>query len=255
MKFNDHKRHRNSWDQESHDYNRIVGEKGHYYHQKVVIPKSLGLLKMTPESQLLDVGCGQGVLGRTIHRDIAYVGIDASRDLVNLAKRMDQNLKHKYIHANASRPLPLEKESFTHAACLLALQNMEEPKKAIFEISKLLKKGGVFVIVLNHPAFRIPRQTGWGVHSNQVQYRWVNGYMGMQKIPIVMHPGKHNSPVTYSYHYPISDYVSMLTGAGFVITGIDEWTSDKKSAGPTAKAENKARAEIPLFMAIRAEKR
>jgi hypothetical protein len=46
----------------------------------------------------------------------------------------------------------------------------------------------------------------------------------------------------------------MLRNAGFVITRIEEWTSDKESEGKAAKQENRARAEFPLFMAIQALK-
>jgi hypothetical protein len=35
---------------------------------------------------------------------------------------------------------------------------------------------------------------------------------------------------------------------------MEEWTSDKVSVGKAAKGENRARAEFPLFMAIRAVK-
>jgi hypothetical protein len=46
----------------------------------------------------------------------------------------------------------------------------------------------------------------------------------------------------------------MLNKAGFMIAKIEEWTSDKESEGKTAKQENRARAEFPLFMAIQAQK-
>jgi len=38
-----------------------------------------------------------------------------------------------------------------------------------------------------------------------------------------------------------------------VIEKIEEWASDKDSVGKAAKMENRARAEIPLFMAIQAK--
>jgi hypothetical protein len=46
----------------------------------------------------------------------------------------------------------------------------------------------------------------------------------------------------------------MLKDAGFVIDTIEEWTSDKESEGRAGKMENRSRAEIPLFMAIKAIK-
>ena len=74
------------------------------------------------------------------------------------------------------------------------------------------------------------------------------------QIPINMNPGDRNSPITMSYHHPLSDISKMIKDAGFVIDLIEEWTSDKESEGRVAKMENRSRSEIPLFMAIVAKK-
>ena len=46
----------------------------------------------------------------------------------------------------------------------------------------------------------------------------------------------------------------MLTDNGFLITNIEEWVSPKKSEGPMAIIEDRARNEFPLFLAIKAVK-
>jgi hypothetical protein len=46
----------------------------------------------------------------------------------------------------------------------------------------------------------------------------------------------------------------MLFNNGFLIEKMEEWISDKKSEGGRAKIEDKARAEFPLFLAIKAIK-
>ena len=46
-----------------------------------------------------------------------------------------------------------------------------------------------------------------------------------------------------------------LRNAGLLVDAIEEWPSHKTStSGPRAAAENAARKEIPMFMAIRAVK-
>jgi hypothetical protein len=42
--------------------------------------------------------------------------------------------------------------------------------------------------------------------------------------------------------------------AGLVMTDLAELTSDKESVGKAAKAENRSRAEIPLFLVIQFKK-
>ena len=52
---------------------------------------------------------------------------------------------------------------------------------------------------------------------------------------------------------PIESYVKALRSSGLLIDTIEEWPSHKTStSGPRAAAENTARKEIPMFMAIRA---
>jgi hypothetical protein len=38
------------------------------------------------------------------------------------------------------------------------------------------------------------------------------------------------------------------------VSDLEEWTSDKVSIGKAAKGENRARAEFPLFLVIKAVK-
>jgi len=59
--------------------------------------------------------------------------------------------------------------------------------------------------------------------------------------------------VTWTYHRPIQAYVNGLAEAGLWTNALEEWPSPRVSQpGPTARAENRARAEFPLFLALRA---
>jgi ubiquinone/menaquinone biosynthesis C-methylase UbiE len=256
---------RGSWQKVAPWYNRITNEgQGHYYHQHVVIPGVLRLLELNIKSQisnikLLDLACGNGVLAKAIPNNVEYLGIDNAPSLINEAKRTDHNPKHKYLVADITKPLiPLEAKGSltgTHATIILALQNIPNPSKVFQNASFHLLTRGPLVIVLNHPAFRIPRQSSWGIdESRKIQYRRVDKYMSPMDIPINMNPSDRNSQVTMSYHFPLSDYSKMLKDAGFVIDLIEEWTSDKESEGRAARMENRSRSEIPLFLAIRAIK-
>lgn len=244
-----------SWQKVSGWYKNLVKEKGHYFHEHLVLPKSLSLLSLDSTSTLLDLGCGEGVLARAIPKNIYYQGIDIAASLIAYAKKSDHNPLHKYAVGNVTRPLPISKKDFTHAVFILALQNISEPFLALQTAVAYLKKGGKLLIVLNHPYFRIPRQTSWGIdEKNKTQYRRIDRYLTPLKIPINMHPGEKDSPVTWSFHFPLSDYSKFLYDSGLVIGKIEEWASDKISVGKAAKMENRSREEFPLFMAILAEK-
>ncbi len=244
-----------SWQKVSKWYGGIVGEKGHYFHQSVIIPKALKLLDLKKESKLLDIACGQGVFARSIDPQIEYLGVDKANRLIEEAKRRDRNSKHEYVVADATKNIPV-RDVFDRAVIILALQNIKEPEKAIEQAAQRLSKGAKLLIVLNHPSFRIPRQSSWEDDKQQkLQYRRVNRYMSPLEIPINAHPGEENSPVTWSYHRPLEDYSKMLFECGFYIEKIEEWTSEKHSEGKNAKQENRAREEFPMFMAILAVKK
>lgn len=237
-----------SWEKSSQWYHGIVGKEGHYYHQHVILPNLFKLLDLKPTDSLLDIGCGQGLLLEHLPKTVEYTGIDLSKSLIAEAKKRKLGT---FIHADATKKLPLEKKEFTHAIAILSLQNMEHPEAAIQNMANHLKKGGKALIILNHPCFRIPRQTEWGVdESKKVQYRRIDRYATPMKIPILMHPGQKNSEKTWSFHFPLSQWFSFFQKAGLQTETIAEWTSDKTSTGSKAKMENTARQEFPLFLAV-----
>lgn len=248
-----------SWQSVSSWYDKLVGSEGHYYHQHVVIPGLLKLLKLDKNSSLLDLGCGQGILSRSTPPLAKYLGIDSSKSLIESAKKATINPNYDFMVKDATRPIDSAKPIFSHAIIVLALQNMENPEGAIHNAAAYLESQGKLAIVLNHPSFRIPRQSGWGIEDkSKQQYRWVNRYATPLKVPIDMNPGQKNQQssgkTTWSFHRSLQDYVGMIVQAGFVIIGLEEWSSDKESQGKASKMENRARKEFPLFLALVAEK-
>lgn len=246
-----------SWESVNRWYDQLVGDEGHYYHRSLILPGALRLLGLKPGSSLLDLACGQGVLARHIPQNVAYWGIDMAKPLVEAAQQRDKQKNHHYIVGNITEPLPIKRKDFSHAAIILALQNVEHPEKVFENVSTHLAEEGQFVIVINHPYFRIPRQSCWEVDTqNKLQYRRINRYMSPLKIPIQHHAGKSKAAeTTWSFHFPLSAYIQWLQQSGFVIATLEEWCSDKISTGAHAKMENRSREEFPLFMALLATRK
>ena len=237
-----------SWNKISRWYGQQVGDKGHYYHEHVIVPGIKKIIDWDSSKSLLDLACGQGILGREWLGD-KYLGIDVAANLITEARLRDKNKNHQYRVGDITKEIKLT-EKFDEAIMVLAFQNLSDPKRAIKNAKENLKNGGKFLLVINHPAFRIPKHGDWIV-KNYRQFRIVDNYMSPLEIPIESRPfDKVDNQTTYSFHYPLSMISQMLFDGGFLIEKIEEWISDKKSEGGMAKIEDKARKEIPLFMAI-----
>lgn len=245
-----------SWDNVAGWYDSLVGERGTDFHQTIVMPGALRLLELKAGEKVLDIGCGQGVFCRQLYaQKVTVTGIDASFQLIQTAKqRSPKEIRFEVLKAEKVAQANLG--ILDAAVCLLAIQNMEPLEAILKGCADVLRNGGRLVIVMTHPAFRIPRQSGWGWdEQRKLQYRRVDRYLSPLKIPIQMHPGSDPGQVTWSFHRSLETYVKSLTASGFAITALEEWVSNKESQrGGRSNAENTARKEIPMFLALRAEK-
>lgn len=248
---------RESWEQVASWYDAVAADQGTEYHRAVILPGLLRLLQLQKGEQALDLGCGQGAVSRALSRAGAEVtGVDLSPRLIAMAKRRFAS-GIRYLVGDAHGLGFLPDASFDALVCVLVLQNMEPLASVFAECARLLRPGGRLVAVLSHPAFRIPRQSGWVWEvKRRLLYRRVDGYLSERKIPIDMRPFKRpEQEITWTYHRPLQAYVNGLAAAGLVIDVLEEWPSHKVSEpGPRAHAENRARAEFPLFLALRARR-
>ncbi len=229
--------------------------KGDTYHEKVILPNILRLVEPKKGETILDLACGQGFFAKAFaQKGATLTGVDISEELITIAK---QESMHITFHVGSAEALSMLKDkSFDKAVIVLAIQNIEHINKVLSETARILKKGGTFHIVMNHPAFRIPKRSSWEYDDKtKVQFRRVEQYASESRESIDMHPGMKDSPQTLSFHRPLQYYFKLLGKAGFAVDRLEEWISHKSSdSGPRAKAENLSRKEIPLFLYLRAKK-
>ncbi len=224
------------------------------YQAKVILPNLIRVLAIKKNQIILDLACGQGFFSRAFQvAGAQVVGVDVAKDLIKRARQ--HSPPEISYHVSPADKLPfLKTASVDIATIVLALQNIVSISAVLHECARVLKPPGRLVLVLNHPAFRIPGNSSWGWDdTKKIQYRRIDGYLSEAKIKIAMHPGANPIATTTSFHRPLQVYGKALAKHGFLIRRLEEWNSHKTSQrGPRATAEDGARKEIPLFLMIEA---
>ncbi len=221
------------------------------YQKKLIIPNLIRLVDIKEGDKVLEVACGEGNMSRALAEAGAEVtGIDISPELIELAKK-NSSEKINFLVSPADNLSSIDDKSFDKEAIVLALQNIENDKGVINEMSRVLKDDGKIFIVLNHPCFRIPKNSSWGYDEKRdIQYRRVDRYISDSREMIEMHPGDKSEETTVSFHHPFQHYFKIFEKSGLAVTRLEEWVSEKTSAGKRADAENRARKEIPMFIML-----
>lgn len=248
-----------SWSGVSEWYDDYLKDEDNYQH-KVILPNLLRLLNTKEKDHILDLGCGQGFFIEKVlntNSNIIIEGVDLGEKLLKIAQeKFSQNKNVHLVHADAANLSHLKDKSIDKVYSVLALQNMNDIDAVMKELSRVLKKDARCLFVINHPSFRVPKESDWKFDTTkQKQGRIVFNYMSDKKYVIDMNPGRkamgEKTEETISFHHPLQFFSKIFNKHGFAISRIEEWISHKKSEeGGRQKAEDDARKEIPMFMCL-----
>src|SRR5262249_47948336 len=192
------------WDPVADWYTGWVGEEGSQHHRYLAIPVVLDLLAPAHGEQILDIGAGPGVLAPAIAKaGASYLGVDASPRLLAYARRIHGG-HGRFLLGDAARldRLPeLRGGSFDGAVFLLSVQDMDPLDAVLASAAWALRSGGRLVILMTHPCFRVPRQSGWGWDEDRkLRFRRGGRYLSALAVPLQPYAGGRCA--TRSYHPP-----------------------------------------------------
>lgn len=237
------------WDEMAPWYAGWAGG-GSNFHKLFAVPEILKALELKKDMRVVDLGCGFGALREAVVKaGCAYVGVDKSPSMIREAKNLltktsvrgDAQFFVSDVARTGGIALPI-KDMFDRAVFMFSIQDIDNHRDAIQNASKLLKPKGELVIFMIHPAFRIPRQSGWGTDAaRKLTYRRMDRYKTEVTIPLPQRTGEHQV-TSFFYHRPLQSYVDAMSAAGFLIKDLKEVYSSTK--------ENET--EFPHFMLIRA---
>nr|BBH89379.1 rRNA methylase [Thermosporothrix sp. COM3] len=248
---------RTSWDPLAEWYDGWSGKDGSLHHRKLAIPTTLELLDPQMNERILDIGAGLGALAPHVAARLAqYVGVDVSVRMVQKARKYHGHVG-TFLQGDARhlhRVPGIQSASFEGAVFLLSIQDMNPLADVLRSAAWALRGGGRLIILMIHPCFRVPRQSGWGWQEERaLQYRRVDRYLTPLAVPLKEYPGKAQGS-SRSFHRPLHEYVNGLADSGFVLDRMEEIISSLAASGAKSKAEARAHQEIPLFLALRARK-
>ena len=150
------------------------------------IVKTLNELELTEDSEILDVGCGDGFSTINIAKDIQkgkFTGIDYSSNMIQNACKLKQSLDFQknieFLTGDSTDLDAILKNKLFDVImtdrCLINLETLELQKKAISQIAKHVKKGGHYICIENfvegQENLNIVRKK---LELNEIPIRWHN---------------------------------------------------------------------------------
>lgn len=154
------------------------------------------LLGVTPGERVLDVGCGSGVVTRTLAQRVApggrAIGVDTSRALLNVARELaDEAGLGGLVELKDGdcRALPFPDASFDAVLAATTLSHVPDAGRALAEMVRVTRPGGrvgVFDLdgdlnLISHPERELTRRIV-AAYSDQA---WVNSWL-VRELPVLL---------------------------------------------------------------------
>jgi len=151
--------------------------------------QAIAQMCISPDSRVLDVGCGSGWATRLL-AGLAFngslTGIDISDEMIRVAREASHSFSNIDFQVASAEHLPFGNGEFTHAFSMESLYYYANIPKAVSEIHRVLKPGGLFVTVVD---------LYW---ENEASHQWIADL----KVPVQL--------------LRIEEYRSLFGDAGFV---------------------------------------
>ena len=168
------KEHKNFWDRNAKIYDRFMRKDAAAYEQMYEL-----LRPVVQHRTVLELATGTGLIARNIVNAAEHIeATDASADMIAEARRGNLSAKLHFSVQDMFR-LPYADGSFDVVIVSNALHIVPEPEKALREIGRVLKPGGVLVApTFTHAANSFPgrvkafamKLAGFPLHS-----KWTSG--------------------------------------------------------------------------------
>jgi len=121
-------------------------------HLPIVLPV-LDRMRLGPEDNVLDVGCGTGWLARLLAEQVPegrVVGVDLADEMIRRARRNNADLENAMFVLGEAEEIPWDANFFTHAISVEAAYYWPDTRAALREIHRVLREGGSAWMLINY---------------------------------------------------------------------------------------------------------
>ena len=141
-----------AWERHGRDWARWTRVPGHdVYHERLNWPAFRELLP-PPGQRTLDVGCGEGRVGRALRADGHRIaGIDSALTLLALAREAGG---YDELICGDGAALPWEAGTFDLAIAYMSLHDIDDHDGAVAEMARVVAAGGRLCVAIVHPLNR-----------------------------------------------------------------------------------------------------
>jgi ubiquinone/menaquinone biosynthesis C-methylase UbiE len=166
--------------------------------------------------EVLDAGCGTGYLSRKLHASGARVtGVDLSENMIAIARGESAQIDFRVD--SCTRLTTLGDNLFDRLVSNYVLMDLPDLDGALRAFHRVLKPGGVAVLIFSHPCFPqgLAERSGETIH-----YEWPFPYFEERKM--VDPPWGHFTSDFIWFHRPLSTYWKAFVSAGFTVVDLEE---------------------------------
>jgi SAM-dependent methyltransferase len=230
---------RDAWQENANDWiawSRAPGHDSYWqFHRDAFLP-----LIPPPGRLTVDIGCGEGRVGRDLARlGHRVLGIDASSTMA-MAASSHADVGGPIVVGDASA-LPVCDAIADCAVAFMCLQDVDRMEAAVREAARVLTPGGIFVLAITHPL----NTAGQFIRGPEESARpFVISGSWFERRPLFDTCERDGFSMTFhSEHRPLQVYADALADAGFLIERL-------RDVGNPDAADKWHR--IPLFLHVRA---
>lgn len=217
---------RKEWDNSSEAWADFVRTGKDHDRDALNNPAAFKLIGNVKGLTVLDLACGEGYNTRILAKKGAKVtGVDFSSKQIELAEQEErkENLGIKYIVTDAADLTSLPNSYFDLVTCFMALQDIENYRKAVSETTRVLKPNGRFIFTIPHPCFEKITVNGNRINA-------ADAYFGETKFPIDWNMKRLSIPFkSISFHRPLTDYFDALNRSGLHVSRLVEPTPTEEA--------------------------